>query len=275
MLSETDLPGGAPLRRVLRFGQYVRGDTLASIPQRLRMGLGGPRGRLVGVALLPVAQRAWLSLSRRGRWPWQTIVRTIPLSGAQPDEPPQNALWLRDGLRVECLDGYVGRLEGLTVETTSGLVLDLLLRVRGDALAEVELPTSPFAKLLPLAGQRVLVPPAWVAPAKDTAKDTANEKDARPIGAGEPVVHLNASAEQIGAGMVIRSDGDVSADIWRMLEENPAIVPYLERITVVVRDGDVTLRGDVPSPRHKLTVEQDVWHVPGVFSVTNHLRVGA
>jgi hypothetical protein len=267
---------------VLRFGQPVRGDTLTCIPQRLRTGPGSPSGRLVGVALLPDAQQAWLALSRRGRWPWQSVVRTIPLSNAHAPELPEDALLLRDRMRVECHDGYVGRLEGLTVDAVSGRVQDLLVRVRGDVLAEVQLPTSPFAKLLPLAGRVVLVPPAWIAPAaKDRAKDKEQDKEqdkerhAGALTAEEPVLHLDATPEQIGSGMVIRGDGDVTADIWRLLEENPSIAPYLERITVVVRDGDVTLLGVVPSPRHKATAEQDVWHVPGVFSVTNGLRVGA
>jgi hypothetical protein len=261
------------MRRVLRFGQPVRGDTLTCIPQRLRTGPGSPSGRLVGVALLPVTQQAWLALSRRGRWPWQSVVRTIPLSNAHAPEPPEDALLLRDRMRIECHDGYVGRLDGLTVDAVSGRVQDLLVRVRGDVLAEVQLATSPFAKLLPLAGRVVLVPPAWIAPAaKDKEQD--KERHARALTAEEPVLHLDATPEQIGSGMVIRSDGDVTADIWRLLEENPSIAPYLERITVVVRDGDVTLLGVVPSPRHKATVEQDVWHVPGVFSLTNSLRIG-
>jgi osmotically-inducible protein OsmY len=41
----------------------------------------------------------------------------------------------------------------------------------------------------------------------------------------------------------------------------------------VVRDGKATLLGAVPSPRHKATAEQDAWHVPGVFAVSNELIV--
>lgn len=280
VLSEREALTGAPIRRVLHFGQQVQGDTLTSIPQRLRTGPGSPSGRLVGAVLLPVAHRAWISLSRRGRWPWQTTVRTIPLSEAQASEPPQDAVALRDGLRVECHDGYIGRLEGLTVDAVSGRVLDLLVRVRGDVLAEVQSPSSPFTKLLPLAGQVVLVPPTWVTTVakeheKDHEKGREKGKEVSVFSSGEPIVHLDATPEQIGSAMVIRRDGDVSADIWRIWENNPAIAPYLDRIEPVVHDGDVTLRGVVPSPRHKATAEQDVWHVPGVFSVVNSLRVGA
>ena len=42
---------------------------------------------------------------------------------------------------------------------------------------------------------------------------------------------------------------------------------------VVVRDGEATLLGTVPSARHKATAEQDAWHVPGVFAVNNDLIV--
>ncbi len=268
MLSETDPRSAGPQRRVLRFGQQVRGDDIANISLRLRTGMASPSGRLEGVALLPAASQAWLRLSKRGRLPWQRRPPlVVPLGPTQPEQPPQEAVELRGGLRVRCHDGYVGKLEGLTVDAASGHVLDLLVRVRGDVLAEVETAASPFAKLVPLAGQVVTVPPAWL-------RRVATDKGAGPLSPDEPIAHLDASPEQIASGMLIRSDGDITTDIWRMFEENPAIAPYLERITVAVLDGSVSLRGTVPSPRHKLTVEQDIWHVPGVFSVSNNLRVG-
>jgi len=272
VLSETDSRSAGPQRRVLRFGHQVRGDDIASISSRLRTGtasIASPSGRLESVALLPAPGQAWLRLSRGGRLPWQKrSLQVVPLGPTQPAQPPHDAVELRGGMRVRCHDGYVGKLEGLTVDAASGHVLDLLVRVRGDVLAEVETPVSPFAKLVPLTGQVVTVPPAWLS-------RVAIDKGAGPLSSDEPVAHLDASPEQIASGMLIRSDGDITADIWRLLEENPAIAPYFERIAIDVRDGSVTLRGTVPSPRHKLTVEQDVWHVPGVFSVTNNLRVGA
>jgi hypothetical protein len=268
VLSETDPRSAGPQRHVLRFGQHVRGDDIASISSQRRAGAAPPTGRLEGVALLSATGQAWLRMSQRGRLPWQRRpLPLLPLSPTQPAQPPQDAAELQGGTRVRCHDGYVGKIEGLTVDAASGHVLDLLVRVRADVLAEVESAASPFAKLVPLAGQVVTVPPAWLS-------RVAGDKSAGPLSAEEPVAHLDASPEQIASGMLIRSDGDITADIWRMLEDNPAIAPYFERITVDVRDGRVTLRGTVPSPRHKLTVEQDVWHVPGVFDVVNNLRVG-
>jgi len=38
-----------------------------------------------------------------------------------------------------------------------------------------------------------------------------------------------------------------------------------------VHDGIVRLRGEVPTARHKASIEQDVWHVPGVNGVRNEL----
>ncbi|HEV2404264.1 MAG TPA: hypothetical protein VGR88_02360, partial [Ktedonobacterales bacterium] len=44
--------GGLPLRRVLRFGQKIRGDDVPTAPQRYR-GVDGPSGKLVGARLRP------------------------------------------------------------------------------------------------------------------------------------------------------------------------------------------------------------------------------
>ena len=61
--------------------------------------------------------------------------------------------------------------------------------------------------------------------------------------------------------------------LHRVLEVNPALVPYTGRLRVDVRDGDVALRGTLPSVRHRAAAEQDVWHVLGVFSVRNDIVV--
>jgi osmotically-inducible protein OsmY len=263
-----DALSGGPIRCIVRFGQQMRGDDLPSIPLRFRGGPGGPAGRLDGIALRPLARQAWLRLSQRGPLPWSRRESApIPLGSAQEPVPPADAVDLESGLRVRCHDGYVGRLEGMAVDARSGAVLDLLLRVRGDVLAAVRSNSDPLAALQAVSGQQILVSPTSV-----TA--VTKEKGAGPFGAEETVLQLDASPEQLASATVLRPDGDVTSDIWRILEANPAIAPFMARLTVVVRDGDVTLLGRVPTPRHRASAEQDVWHVPGVFAVHNDLAVG-
>lgn len=266
LLSEINALNYAPVRRVLRFGQQVRGDTIASIARGPAVGPRGHTGRLVAADLLPMAHQAWLHLSSRGLLPWQQRTRVVALSPTQPAQPPADALELRGGLRAHCHEGYVGRIEGLSVDATSGRILDLLLRVRTDVLAEVETAASPFNALLRVAGQAVLIPPDWVS-------GLTKESGGGLLGGNESVLELTASPEQIAAGMLVRPDGTLTADIWRLWEDNPAITAYLDRIRPVVHDGDVTLVGNLPDPRLKASAEQDVWHVPGVFSVVNDIRI--
>ncbi|HEX6820382.1 MAG TPA: BON domain-containing protein [Ktedonobacterales bacterium] len=266
-MSEINALNYAPLRRILRFGQQVRGNTIASIAHGPAVGPGGYTGRLVGAALLPEAHQAWLRLSSRGPLPWQQRARVVALGAAQPAQPPADALALHSGLRAHCHDGYVGRIEGLSVDATSGRVLDVLLRVRTDVLAEVDTAASPFNALLRVAGQVVMFPPEWIT-------DLSKEEGGGLLGGNENVLELAASPEQIASGMLIRPDGDLIAAIWRLWEENPAITAYLDRIRPLVHDGDVTLVGSLPAARQKASAEQDVWHVPGVFSVVNDIRVG-
>ncbi|HEY7974219.1 MAG TPA: BON domain-containing protein, partial [Ktedonobacterales bacterium] len=71
-----------------------------------------------------------------------------------------------------------------------------------------------------------------------------------------------------------RSDGQMTASVWQILSENPAIAPYLARLRVQVRDGEVTLLGTLPTPRHRASAEQDIWHIPGVIAVRNEVALG-
>ena len=95
--------------------------------------------------------------------------------------------------------------------------------------------------------------------------------------AARPNVELTllelTSVEQIAAGSVLRRDEDVAADILAMLNANRAFDPYTAGINVTVVDGDVLLEGRLPSARIRASIEQDVWHVQGVFAVHNELRV--
>lgn len=266
LLNDINTLNYAPARRILRFGRQVRGDTIASIPRHPALGPGGYTGRLAAASLLPAAHEAWLRLASRGTLPWKQRVRVIALTDRQPQQPPDDAIELRGGMRARCHDGYVGRIEGLSVDANTGRVLDVLLRVRSDVLAEVDTAASPFNALLAVAGQVVLFPPDWIS-------THGKEKEASGQAGAESILQLNASPEQIASGMLIRDDGVLTAAIWRIWEDDPTIAPYLDRIRAIVHDGDVTLVGTVPERRHKASAESDVWHVTGVVSVVNDLRV--
>lgn len=258
-------PGEGAARRVFRFGQKIRGRDLPTVPERARFGPEGPSGRLVGAQLRLGTRDVWLKL-RSGEAPWARTVHTIALNSTQPRTPTPDSIELRDDMRLQCHDGYVGRLVGLALNTLDGALQELIVRIRGNVLADVASPSDPMVALLNVAGRDVLVPGTWI-------EKQSHEEGAQPFGGGGATLHLNASPEQIAAGMLVRPDGDLSADIWSIWNENPAIVPYAGQLRVLVHDGDVTLRGALPSPRHRASAEQDVWHVPGVFAVHNEIVV--
>lgn len=256
----------APKRRVLRFDARIKGEDVPSVPERYR-GLDGPSGKLVGVRLLPTTGDIWLRLVRTGRRPpFERIVRTIPMNDRQSPAPSPEALELRGGMRVYCHEGYVGRLDGVTFDAVGGVALELLLRVRSDVLAEVETLTSPLAKLIPVAGQKLLVSPAWAGSVKPQHSSIPFRGDALSL-------HLDASPEQIASGTVLRRDEDVASDIWNILGANPALAPYTSRLQLDVHDGVVRLLGTLPTPRHRASADQDIWHVSGVFALQDETGV--
>lgn len=257
--------GASPARHVVRLGKKLKGEDVPTVPPRYRGGPGGPTGRLVAVRLRPATGEAWLRL-RAGDAPWQNAVRTIPLNASQPPAPLPDTLELRGGTRVRCHDGYVGRLEGVVLDNGAGTVQELIVRVRSNVLADVESNVDPMNALLRVSGQQVLLPPAW-------AKSTTRESSNLPFRGGAMTLLLDATPEQIAAGTVLRSDAALAGDIQNFWNDNPALLPYTAHMHVVVKDGEATLLGTVPSPRHKATAEQDAWHVPGVFAVNNDLVV--
>lgn len=263
-------PGGTDddgtTRQIYRFGQRIRGENFPSVPERYRGGPGGPSGRIVAALFRPTSGEVWLTI-RPSDAPWQRQVRTIPLNGDQPPTPTPDSVELHGGIRVYCHDGYVGRLEGVALDTRAGLVQQVLVRIRGNVLADVENPSDPLFTLVDVGGQDLLLPPAWVVSA-------THESSGFPRGSGSTRLTLDASAEQVASGLWLRSDGALAAAIWSIWEDNPAIAPYLGQLKVSVHDGDVTLRGTLPSPRHRASAEQDMWHIPGVFAVHNDMTIG-
>ncbi len=256
-----------PSRNVLRFDSKIKGEDVPSVPERYR-GLDGPSGKLAGIRLLPATGDVWLRLVRLGRRPpFERIARTIPLNARQSPAPSPEAVELRGGMRAYCDVGYIGHLEGITVDSGSGVALELLLHVRSDVLADVESPSSPLAKLLPVAGQRLLISPAWAGSVKPQPR-------ALPFRGDALVLHLDASPDQIASGAVLRRDEEVAGDIWDILDANPALAPHTSRLRLDVHDGTVRLYGTLPTPRHRASAEQDIWHVPGVFALHDETTLG-
>lgn len=264
MFSERNLHGDQPARRILRFGQRISGQLLPTVPQRARGVDDGDMGRLNGARLDARGREVWLRLTSGGI---NRAVRTIPVNTTQTPAPTPDALELRGGMRVRCHEGGVGRLAGMVIETREGLVSDLIIRVRSDAMADVSLSSDPMFKLVEAQGQLVMISPAW-------ALSVSHTPTLSPFASAGLILELNATVEQVASGAQLRTDGQLTAAAWEILNQNPAIAPYQGRLRVQVRDGDVTLLGTLPSPRHRASAEQDVWHLPGVLSVHNEITIG-
>lgn len=264
MFSERNLHGDQPARRMLRFGQRITGADLPTAPQRARGVDGGAMGRLRGARLRARGQEVWLRLSAGEL---SRELRTVPATSAQAPAPTPDSLELRGGMRVRCHEGYIGRLAGLVINTGDGLVTDLIIRIRNDALADVEQASDPMFKLAPIQGQQALISPVW-------AVSVTRGAGGLPFRGPDLTLELDATVEQIASASLLRRDGELAGAIWQILGENPAIAPYLGRLKIQVREGDVTLLGALPSVRHRASAEQDVWHAPGVFAVHNEITVG-
>jgi hypothetical protein len=264
MFSERSPGGSAPARQVLRLGARANLGELPTVPPRYRGAMGGPSGVLASARLRARTGELWCRLGRSR--PWARDLRTVPINTTQPPAPTPDALELRRHLRVDCQAGRVGRLEGMVVDTHTGLATELLIQVRGDVAADIAGPTDPLGPLLRVQGQRVLVPPAWATKAEQAA-------GMLPFFPAQARIVLAATAVQVAHGLILRDDASLTADVWAILAANPAIEPALSHVRVQVRDGMVTLLGSLPSVRHRLSAEQDVWHVPGVLGVRNETSV--
>lgn len=251
-------------RRLVRFGQKFSGADVTTIPARYRSGPNSPTGTFVAVRVRPGTGEGWVRLRAR-TLPWKTAIQTVPLNTVQGPVPPPESIELRGGMRVRSHDGDVGRLTGIAINLNEGLISDLIIRVRDNVVTLANPTPSPIAPLGAVAGQEVLLPPAWV---------VSITQETNFFGGDEPVLLLNASPEQVASGQFVRTDGQLVADIWSLWGDNPSLYQFADQLSCAARDGDVTLTGRLPSPRHRATAEQDVWHVPGVLAVHNQIVVG-
>jgi len=254
-------------RMVLRLGAQVDLREAPSLPERYRQRATQAIGRLGSVFLCPDAGAVWCKLSRglNGQvWP-PTIkrvdARTLPMNDRQTPTPPPDAIELHPRMRVECRDGDVGRLEGIVLATASGAADALLVRVRTALENVVASPLDPLAALIPEQGQLLMVPPEWA---------KAAETLTHAFGAAH-ALRIEASAAQVAHSLHLRDDGDLTQDVYAILGKSPALAPYLNEFRVDVHDGVVRLSGPSLSPRLRASLEQDIWHVPGVLAIRSDL----
>ena len=264
LFSERNLHGDQPARRIIRFGQRITGQLLPTAPLRARGVDDSAMGRLRGARLRARGREAWLRLHASDL---SRETRTVPINTSQAAAPTPDALELRGGMRVRCHEGYIGRLEGLVIETHEGVVSDLVVHVRNDALADVELSSDPMFKLVGVQGQHALVSPTW-------AVSVSQAPGMVPFVAPELTLHLDATVEQIASATLLRSDGELTVAVWQKLSDNPSLAPFAGQLRVQVRDGVVTLLGALPSRRQRASAEQDIWSVPGVIAVANEVTAG-
>ena len=71
--------------------------------------------------------------------------------------------------------------------------------------------------------------------------------------------------------MELRDDEAIKADLQRRLRTDPYTRDYT--MEVLVRNGIVTLRGEVGSLLAKRAAGDDAWDTPSVVDVNNELRV--
>ena len=135
-VSEPGVSAGAPVSRVLRFGQRITRDDLPFALQAGGSGAEGAIGTLISAQLTKDASDIWLRLGVGGLLR-PTKYQTIHVYGNGPDEASPDGFLLHDDLRARCHEGYVGKVEGLALDLRTGEALGVLLHVRSDVLSAI------------------------------------------------------------------------------------------------------------------------------------------
>jgi hypothetical protein len=255
---------------VLRLGAHVQLDELPTLPERYRQQATQFEGRLGSVLLRPDAAEAWCRLSGGlGGQVWPPAIkrvdtRTIPLNDHQ-SPTPHDFIELHPKMPVNCTDGEgIGKLEGIVIATATGLADALLIRIRGNMEDVVASPRDPLAVLVPEQDQALMVPPEWASLTEAVSTKT------RPLGVPRSL-QLNANAVQVAHGLQLRDDAALQQDVYTILGKSWALAPYMSELRVSVHDGIVSINGTTLSPRLRASLEQDIWHIPGVLAVRSRL----
>jgi hypothetical protein len=258
-----DMQASEYARVLLQPGKQFNAERIPGMPAPYRDRLSGLSAEIRHLWLWPQSAQVTAAV----RFHKNLLSKTeevVPLSTDAPREPAKAAggVELRAKMPVFCSDEHrqgaryrVGHLEGLTIAARTGLANGVVVRVRAHPEAEVERPTDPLAPLVAVAGRRLVASPAWVA---------AVEREG---------LVLSAFPAQVASGVEFLNDWQVRERIWAILNENPALQPYLSWLRIEVKDGVAYLSGRLPMARLRNSAKQDIWHVPGVVGIEDALRV--
>ncbi len=94
------------------------------------------------------------------------------------------------------------------------------------------------------------------------------------VHAAKRVAGVNAIADDIQVklpGSLNRTDGDIAADCGKQIEWSPSVP--MDSVKVTVREGWLTLEGEVEWWFQKNAAENAVHYLPGVKGVSNHILI--
>src|SRR5579859_5136302 len=249
-------------RVLLQPGKPFKSERVFGIPAPYRERIGGGSSEIRHLWLWPKTAQVTVSMRIRQNL-FSAREELIPLSASVPlvPEKAEGGVELRAQMAVFCTDEAqrahyrVGQLEGLTIAARTGLANGVIVRVRAHPEAEVARPTDPLAPLVAVAGRRLVASPAWV------------------MGVEREGVMLSVFPAQVASSVEFLDDFQVRERLWAILNENPALQPYLSWLRVDVQDGVVYLQGRLSQARLRNSAKQDIWHVPGVVAIEDRLRV--
>ncbi len=249
-------------RVFLQPGKVLDSERISAIPASYRERVGS-NAEIEHVWLWPQTAQVTLGLKIRTGL-FSRREELVPLSaGALLSPKTAGAVELREKMAVFCSDEHerkkryrVGQLEGMTVAARTGLANGLVVRVRSHPEEDVQRPSDPLAQLISVAGRRVVLPPNWVL-----------------AESGQASLVLSGFPAQVASSVEYLDDIQVRERLWAILNENPALQPYLGKLKVEVQDGVVYLSGQLPMARLRNSAKQDIWHVPGVVAIEDTLHI--
>ncbi|HEY7125547.1 MAG TPA: BON domain-containing protein [Ktedonobacterales bacterium] len=250
-------------RVFLQPGKLLDSERIPAIPPNYRERVGN-NAEIEHLWLWPQTAQMTLGLKVRTGL-FSRHAEMVPLSAGAPLSPKTagGAVELLAKMPVFCSDEHqqkkryrVGHLEGMTVAARTGLANGLVVRVRSHPEEEVQHPSDPLGHLISVAGRRLVLPPNWAL-----------------AESGPAALALSGFPAQVASGSEYVDDLQVSQRLWAILNENPALQPFLGKLKVVVQDGVVYLGGQLPQSRLRNSAKQDIWHVPGVVAIEDTLRI--
>ncbi len=250
-------------RVFLQPGKLLDSERIPAIPANYRERVGS-NAEVEHLWLWPQPAQVTLGLKIRTGL-FSRREELVPLSAGAPLSPKAagGAVELLTKMPVFCSDEHqqkkryrVGHLEGMTVAARTGLANGLVVRVRSHPEEEVQHPNDPLAQLIDVAGRRLVLPPNWVL-----------------AEGGQAALVLSGFPAQVASSVEYLDDIQVRERLWAILNENPALQPYLGRLKAEVQDGVVYLSGQLPMSRLRNSAKQDIWHVPGVVAIEDTLRI--